>query len=99
MQQRVDAIVDAFSSTMRWDEVNARAINLTAQSANALAGPRRQTLPAAKAPTVFQIPTLLGDDEWQRRRILPHVSPPVRQFFEQRFPRLSPRGDHAPSPT
>ncbi|MDO8210262.1 hypothetical protein [Conexibacter sp. CPCC 206217] len=35
--QRVDAIVDAFASTMRWDEVNARAINLTAQAAHALA--------------------------------------------------------------
>ncbi|WP_183339594.1 hypothetical protein [Conexibacter arvalis] len=87
-QQRVDAIVDAFSSTMRWDEVNARAINLTAQAAHALAD-LADRLPAAKAPTVFQIPTLLGDDDW-RATVLPHVSPPVRQFFEQRFARLSP---------
>lgn len=88
VQQRVDAIVDAFASTMRWDEVNARAINLTAQSAHALAD-LADKLPADKAPTLFQIPTLLGDDDW-RATILPHVSPPVRQFFEQRFPRLSP---------
>lgn len=87
VQQRVDAIVDAFASTMRWDEVNARAINLTAQAAHALAD-LADRLPAAKAPTVFQIPTLLGDDDW-RAIVLPHVSPPVRQFFEQRFPRLS----------
>ena len=85
---QVDAVVDAFASALRWDEVNARALNLTTQAAQALVDLARQ-LPAELAPTIFEIPVLLSDDEW-RAAVLPHVSPPVRQFFEERFPRLAP---------
>jgi hypothetical protein len=85
---QVDAIVDAFASALRWDEVNARALNLTSQSVQALADLAR-ALPAELAPTIFEIPVLLSDDAW-RAAVLPHVSPPVRRFFEERFPRLSP---------
>lgn len=85
---QVDAVVDAFASALRWDEVNARALNLTTQAARALVDLARQ-LPAELAPTIFEIPVLLSDDDW-RAAVLPHVSPPVRQFFEERFPRLAP---------
>jgi hypothetical protein len=85
---QVDAVVDAFASALRWDEVNARALNLTTQAAQALVDLARQ-LPAHLAPTIFEIPVLLSDDDW-RAAILPHVSPPARQFFQERFPRLSP---------
>jgi hypothetical protein len=85
---QVDAVVDAFASALRWDEVNARALNLTTQSVQALADLSR-ALPSELAPTVFEIPVLLSDDGW-RSAILPHVSAPVRRFFEDRFPRLSP---------
>jgi hypothetical protein len=86
-QKRVDAVVDAFASALRWDETNTRALNLTTQAAQALCDLARR-LPAELAPTIFQIPTLLANDDW-RAAVLPHVSPPTREFFENRFPRLS----------
>lgn len=86
-EQRLDAVVDAFSSALRWNEVNARALNLTTQSAKALID-LAAGLPAELAPTIFQIPTLLGDERW-RNTVLPHVSPPTRTFFRERFPLLS----------
>ncbi len=45
------------------------------------------TLPAELAPTIFQIPTLLSDDDW-RHAIMPALSPGTRGFFQDRFPRL-----------
>jgi hypothetical protein len=85
---QVDAVVDAFASALRWDEVNARALNLTTQSAQALADLAAK-LPPELAPTIFEIPVLLSDEDW-RAAVLPHVSAPVREFFEDRFPRLAP---------
>lgn len=86
IQGQVDALVDAFASALGWDERNTRALNLTTQSAQALTELSRR-LPAALAPTIFQIPTLLGNDDW-RSAALPYLSPPTRQFFVDRFPRL-----------
>jgi hypothetical protein len=85
---QVDAVVDAFASALRWDQVNARALNLTTQAAQALIDLARQ-LPPELAPTIFEIPVLLSDDDW-RAAVLPHVSAPTRQFFTQRFPKLPP---------
>lgn len=83
---KVEAIVDALASALRWDERNTRALNLATQSAQALVELAR-ALPAELAPTIFQLPTLLSDEQW-RAAVLPHVAPATRQFFEQRFPRL-----------
>ncbi len=85
---QVDAVVDAFASALRWDEINARALNLTTQAAQALADLAAK-LPPELAPTIFEIPVLLSDEDW-RAAVLPHVSAPVREFFEDRFPRLAP---------
>jgi hypothetical protein len=84
--RQVDAIVDAFATTLQWDERNTRALNLVTQSAQALIELAR-LLPAELAPTLFQVPTLLGNDEW-RAAVLPHLTPPTREFFANRFPRL-----------
>lgn len=86
-QEQVDAVVDAFASTLRWDESNTRALNLTTQAAQALVELARK-LPPPLAPTLFQIPTLLADDRW-RQAVLPYVAPATRQFFTDRFPRLA----------
>jgi hypothetical protein len=86
-QGRVDAVVDAIASTMRWDEHNTRALNLTTQAAQGLVDLGRR-LPAELAPTIFQIPTLLGNADW-REAVLPLLSPATRQFFAERFPLLS----------
>ncbi len=86
-REQVDAVVDAFASTLRWDEHNTRALNLTTQAAQALIELARQ-LPPELAPTIFTISTLLSDDDW-RAAVLPFVAPSTRQFFTDRFPRLA----------
>lgn len=91
--RQVDAIVDAFAATLQWDERNTRALNLITQSAQALIELARH-LPPELAPTLFQVPTLLGDDRW-RAAVLPHLSAPTRDFFVHRFPRL-PAGSITP---
>lgn len=87
-EQKLDAVVDAFASALRWDEVNARALNLTTQAAKALIDLAAKLDDEDTTPTIFQIPTLLGDERW-RNTVLPHVSPPTRAFFRERFPLLS----------
>ncbi len=83
---KVEAVVDAMASALKWDERNTRALNLATQAAQALVE-LSQALPPELAPTVFQLPTLLSDEDW-RAAVLPHLAPATRQFFEQRFPRL-----------
>lgn len=85
--ERVDAVVDSFASALRWDETNTRALNLITQSAQALTE-LAESLPEELAPTIFQVPTLLGNEEW-RAAVLRFVSPPTRAFFAERFPRLA----------
>ncbi len=74
--RQVDAVVDAFASALRWDEINARALNLTTQAAQAMVD-LALCLPAELAPTIFEIPVLLS-------------AAPVRRFFTERFPLLAP---------
>ncbi len=83
---KVEAFVDALAAAMRWDERNTRALNLATQSAQALIE-LALALPPELAPTIFQVPTLLSDDEW-RAAILPALSVGTRGFFQDRFPRL-----------
>jgi len=83
---QVDAVVDSFASALGWDERNTRALNLTTQAAQALTELSTR-LPADLAPTLFQVTSLLGNDEW-RSGVLPFLSPATRQFFVERFPRL-----------
>jgi len=84
---RVEAMVDAFASALRWDERNTRAINLTTQAAQGLAAIAR-VLPAELCPTIFQLPTLLSDEEW-RRACLPFLPKASQRFWLDRFPRLA----------
>jgi hypothetical protein len=85
---KVEAFVDALAASMRWDERNTRALNLATQAAQALIELALQ-LPAVLAPTIFQVPTLLSDQEW-REAILPALSTGTQGFFRDRFPRLPP---------
>lgn len=83
---KVEAVVDAMASALGWDERNTRALNLATQAAQALVE-LSQAVPPELAPTIFQLPTLLSDEQW-RGAVLPHLAPATRQFFQQRFPRL-----------
>jgi hypothetical protein len=86
-EARVEAVVDAFSSALEWGERSTRAINLTTQAAMALAAIAR-VLPPERAPTIFQIPTLLTNDEW-REAALPFLPAASRRFWLDRFGRLA----------
>jgi hypothetical protein len=83
---RVDAFVDALAAALGWDERNTRALNLATQSAQALTE-LALTLPPESAPTIFEVPTLLSNDEW-RQAVMPRLSPATRGFFADRFPSL-----------
>jgi hypothetical protein len=86
-ERRVEAIVDSFASALRWGERNNRALTLTTQATAALIE-LSTSLPADLQPTIFQIPTLLGNPEWLET-VLPFLSVPRRQFFSERFPRMA----------
>jgi hypothetical protein len=86
-ERRVEAIVDSFASALQWGERNNRALTLTTQATAALIE-LSTVLPDELAPTIFQIPTLLGNPEWLQA-ILPYLSVPRRQFFSERFPRMA----------
>lgn len=86
-ERRVEAIVDSFASALQWGERNNRAITLTTQAAGALIE-LSAVLPAGLQPTIFQIPTLLGNPDWLAA-VLPYLSVPRRQFFSERFPRMA----------
>ncbi|MBS1887565.1 MAG: hypothetical protein JSU06_10290 [Actinobacteria bacterium] len=87
-ERRVEAVVDAFASALEWGERSTRAINLTTQAAAALAVVARELGDPDLAPTIFQIPTLLGDEEW-RQAVLPFLPNASRRFWTERFPLLS----------
>jgi hypothetical protein len=86
-ERRVEAIVDSFASALQWGERNNRALTLTTQASAALIE-LSAVLPADLQPTIFQIPTLLGNPEWLEA-ILQYLSVPRRQFFSERFPRMA----------
>ncbi len=86
-ERRVEAIVDSFASALQWGERNNRALTLTTQATAALIE-LSTALPADLQPTIFQIPTLLGNPEWLAA-VLPYLSVPRRQFFSERFPRMA----------
>lgn len=87
VESRVEAIVDAFASTLQWGEASTRAINLTTQAAGALAAIAR-VLPRALAPTIFQLPTLLSNERW-RAAALPFLPKASQGFWIDRFPLLA----------
>jgi hypothetical protein len=86
-EERVEAIVDAFSTALEWGERSSRAINLTTQAATALVSIAR-VLPAELAPTIFQLPTLLSDERW-RSTLLPFLPRASQRFWLHRFPLLA----------
>jgi hypothetical protein len=86
-KRRVETIVDSFASALKWGERNNRALTLTTQSTAALIE-LAAVLPEELQPTIFQIPSILGNPEWLAAA-LPFLSPARRQFFTERFPRLS----------
>lgn len=87
MEMRMAAVVDSFASALRWGEINNRALTLTTMAAKSLLELSLR-LPPQLAPTLFQITTLLSDEEW-RAAVLPWLSKDSQTFWSTRFTRLA----------
>lgn len=87
LEERVSAVVASFASAMGWGAVNNRAMTLTQMAAQSLCelGLR---LPADVQPTIFQMTTILADEDW-RAAVLPYLGEHTRSFWETRFAKLS----------
>jgi hypothetical protein len=87
LEDRVSSVVASFASAMGWGTVNNRAMTLTQMAAQSLCelGLR---LPDDLQPTIFQMTTILADEEW-REVVLPYLNEHTRSFWETRFAKLS----------
>lgn len=96
LEAKQSAIVSSFASAMHWDSgTNTRALNLTTMASKTLLE-LALVLPPEIAPTIFQMATLLSNEDW-REVVLPHVSAHSRDFWLHRWPKQT-GGDSASSP-
>jgi len=92
LEAKQSAIVSSFSSAMQWNTgSNTRALNLTTMASKTLLE-LALVLPPEIAPTIFQMATLLSNDDW-RAAVLPHVSAHCRDFWLHRFPKQTGGGE------
>jgi len=87
IEGQVSAVVQSFASTLKWGEINNRAITITTMAATAMCE-LALILPPELAPTIFQMSKMLSDDEW-RGVVVPHLSAPSREYWEDIFERMS----------
>lgn len=87
IEARVSAVVDSFASALRWGEINTRALALTTMASQSLCE-LALLVPDDIAPTIFQVSTLLSNDEW-RKTVVPHLPPTLQEFWDHRFPKLA----------
>lgn len=87
LEAQVSAVVASFASAMGWGAVNNRAMTLTQMAAQSLCELGLQ-LPADLQPTIFQMTTILADEDW-RNAVLPFLNQHTSSFWETRFAKLS----------
>ena len=87
VEARVSALASSFAAALSWDDRNTRALNLVTLASQSLCELALR-LPPDCAPTIFQITTLLANDEW-RREVLPFLSRTSRDFWTTRFSKLA----------
>jgi len=88
IEDKAAAIVDSFAAAMNWFSAGApRALTLMQNSTLSLLE-LSHLLPDDIAPTLFQMTTLLSDEDW-REAVLPKLSPSLQSFWVNRFPRMS----------
>jgi len=87
IESRTSAVVSSFASALSWGSINNRALTLTTFAAQSMCELNLQ-LPADLQATLFQMTTILADEEW-RAAVLPFLSPQTRAFWAQRFTALS----------
>ncbi|MFI6031362.1 ATP-binding protein [Amycolatopsis magusensis] len=88
IEDRVDAVVTSFATALGWGDSAPRAKSILTKACEALCY-LAMRLPADCAPTIFQIPTLLDNDEW-RQEVLRCLKPSVRRYWTDSFPKLAP---------
>lgn len=86
MEDQAAAIVDSIAAAMKWGAINNRALSITQMATQSLLELSRQ-LPADTAPTIFQLATMLSDEDW-RNEVLPALSPSLQSYWANRFPKL-----------
>ncbi|WP_406349377.1 ATP/GTP-binding protein [Streptomyces sp. NBC_00144] len=92
VQDVVGAVVGAIASAHAWGESATRARTILSNAARTLA--ELSHLLASEGhpelqPTVFQIRSLLEDEDW-RDQILAHLDPETAAFWRRRFPSMEP---------
>lgn len=87
IESKVASVASAFAAQMDWSDRNTRALNLVGQATQSLCELALQ-LPADLAPTMFQITTILANDDW-RREVLPFLSATSRSFWTTRYGKLA----------
>ena len=87
IESKVATVASAFAAQMDWSDRNTRALNLVGQATQSLCELALQ-LPAELAPTMFQITTILADDDW-RAEVLPFLSATSRSFWTTRYGKLA----------
>ncbi|MEV8099113.1 ATP/GTP-binding protein [Kitasatospora sp. NPDC085879] len=92
----VGAIVDSFSSALNWGDSSGRAKTILTRSVQSLAYLSYRFAEAGHpelAPTVFQIQTILMDEDW-RKLVVSYLPPRLQAFWRNSFPKYP--GEAAP---
>lgn len=87
----VNAIVTGFASALNWSDSAGRAKTILTRSVQTLAQLSWMLSQAGRpelAPTIFQIRTLLNDEEW-RDAIVPYLPKTLRDFWVHTYPKYS----------
>lgn len=87
VETKVSALTSAFASALSWTDQNTRALSLTTMAAQSLCELALQ-LPLDVAPTIFQMVTILANDDW-RAAVLPFLSRTSRDYWTTRFAKLA----------
>jgi hypothetical protein len=88
----VDCVVTAFASTLAWGDSAPRAKAILTKACQTLCELARRLPPDAQ-PTIFQLRTLLDDEEW-REQVLPSLPPGLQSYWRKTFPKMP--GDATP---
>jgi len=83
----VQAITDSFASALGWGTGHSRALTILSRAIEALADLAHKLAEAGHpelTPTIFQVPTLLADEEW-RELVVGQLDREYARFWERTF--------------
>ncbi|GAA4898895.1 hypothetical protein [Streptomonospora salina] len=81
IEDKVDSVVTAVASALSWPDQASRARTILTKAAETLCHLALK-LPPEVAPTLFQIPTLLHDEEW-RQAVIQLLPAHVRSYWSE----------------